>query len=78
MIFFYNKNTDIIYSYVAYTLEYDGETLLNKPSVQQCSENNNIAEDDIGIAKFLIVEPSEDDFKDDITDLTIDEEYEIL
>ena len=78
MIFFYNKNTDVIYSYVAYTLEYDGETVLNKPSVQQCSQNNNVAEGDIGIAEFLIENPTHADFKDDITDLTITTEYKLL
>lgn len=77
IIFFYNKLDGKIFSYIQYDLQYSGEILLNKPSVEQCAINNDVSAINIGIAKFLVINPTSTDFKDDKDDLDVDD-YEIL
>ena len=77
MIFFYNKNNGNIYSYIAYNLEYSGETLLNRPPLEKCSINNNVNTVDIKIAEFLIENPTYNDFKGNTDDLNAEDYNDI-
>ncbi|MEQ9716552.1 MAG: hypothetical protein ABGF52_13625 [Candidatus Asgardarchaeum sp.] len=77
MIIFYQNSTGNIFSYVSYNLEYEGEDLLNRPSLDRLSSQHNINVSDIGIKKWSKENPIEADFKDNVDDLIAEELEEI-
>lgn len=77
MLILYHKTTGKIYSYINVTWEYDKESNLIVPSVEKCASNNGVSSTDIGTAKFLISDPNNADYKDNINDLDPGD-YEVL
>lgn len=77
MIIFYKKSTGNILSYVSYTLVYDGETLINRPSLEKISEQHSIDISDLGIKNWAKVNPEQSDFKDNVDDLDSEDLEEI-
>lgn len=77
-VIFYRISDGNIYSYVYYNFEYDGETLLNKPTKARCATNNNVTEVSIGIKKWTKEDPQDSDFKDNIENIPSGEDLEEL
>lgn len=74
---FYNISDGNIFSYVLYSFEYSEDTgteLLNPPSRQHCANNNGISEASIGVKKWTVIDPQENDFVSNINDFSTGED----
>ena len=76
---FYKTSDNSILSYVIYTFEYSEDTgaeLLNAPSRQHCATNNGLSEASIGVKKWTVADPSEEEFVFNINDFPTGEDIE--